>query len=181
MPNDITITIETDGRNFNLKGIPERAFLAFTEKAKRHFPDAGEDAWASVLTDVILAMTTHESYFMTDIPEENSQALEEVLGRVGWSFDQFHAYLLHSAKKDGALRIVSFHEEDVAQVQLGTLIITGLRKTTFDKLEALTKSPTEAVMGLMFKGFERGQITISPETFFAEANRSESSTDSNLS
>lgn len=180
MPDNITITIETDGRNFNLKGIPEQAFLTFVEKSKQHFPDAGEDAWASVLTDVILAMTTHESYFMTDIPKENSLALEDTLARVGWSFDQFHAYLLHAAIKPGALRIVSFHEEDVAKVQTGTLIITGLRKTTFDKLEKVTGSTTESVMGLMFTGFENGQITISPETFFAEASRSGPSANSNM-
>lgn len=177
---DITITIETDGRNFNLKGIPEEAFSIFVEKSKRHFPEAGDDAWASVLTDVILALTTHESYFMTDIPPDNSRALEEVFSRVGWSFEQFHAYLLHSAFKPGALRIISFHEEDNSQVQLGTLIITGLRKSTFDKLEKVTGSKTEEVMGIMFTGFEHGTITITPETFFAETSRPKQHTDSNM-
>lgn len=169
---DITITITVDGRNFNLKGIPEEAFRAFAHNTKKHFPDAGEDAWASALTEVILSFTTYESYFMTDIPEANSKALESVMSRVGWTFEQFHAYLLHSAMKQGALRIVSFEEEDKTQKQLGTIIITGIRKSTFDKLEALTHVQTEVVMGYMFRGFESGEITITPTDVFEKASRS---------
>lgn len=177
MPEQITITITVNGKNFNLSGIPERAFVKFQEQTKRHFPDAGDDAWASALTEVILSFTSYTAYFMTDIPEENSKALEEVMDRVGWTFEQFHAYLLHSALKPGALKIVSFQEKEKTKHQLGTLILTGLRKSTFDKLEELTKVPVEATVGIMFQGFENGEITLTPPTVFAEAVRSGRNTD----
>lgn len=172
MPKDITITITVGDRNYNLEGIPDEAFKAFAQASKKHFPDAGEDAWASVLTDVILSLTTRESYFMTDIPQEYDKALEDVLGRVGWDFSQFHAYLLHSAAKEGALRIISFHEDDKEKIQLGTVIITGLRNSTFQKVQQKLNVPIETMLGFILHALEKGNLEFTPETIFAEANRS---------
>lgn len=171
---EINITISIEGSNYNLQGIPTEAFKVFQRNAKQHFPDAGDDAWASVLTEVILALTTHEAYFMTDIIKENSIALEDVLGRVGWGFSELHAYLLHAALKPGALRIVSFHEKEKNKTQLGTFIITGLRKETLDKLESKLGASAESFMGFMFEGFENGEITVTPETAFKDMEASRS-------
>lgn len=167
MANEVEITITVNGRNHNLQGIPEKAFLHFQENTKRHFPDAGNDAWAHALVEVILSFTTHESYFLSDIPKENSIALEEILKRVGWSFEQLHTYLLHSALKPGALRILSFHEENQERVQLGTLLVTGIRKSTFDKLEKKVEVTSEEFFGLLIQGFEKGVITVTPDDAFS--------------
>lgn len=176
--SDITITITVDGKNYNLKGIPEHAFRAFANNTKRHFPDAGDDAWANAITEMILSFTTNEAYFMTDIPPANNKALDAVLERVGWTFEQLHAYLLHAAMKPDALRIVSFHEEDTKKIQLGTFIVTGLRKSTFDKLEEKTKVKAENVLGLMFQGFENGTVEFTPEDVFLQASGQESNPNS---
>lgn len=182
MPNnDITITITVDGRNYNLKGIPEHAFRAFAQNTKQHFPDAGDDAWANAITEMILSFTTNEAYFMTDIPAANNKALDDVLSKVGWTFEQLHAYLLTAAMKTDALRIVSFREEDTTKVQLGTLLITGLRKSTFEKLEAVTNTAFERVIGLMFQGFENGVVTFTPADIFTAAGGPPGSVDSDLS
>lgn len=170
-PKDITITITVGDRNYNLEGIPEEAFKAFTERSKKHFPNDGEDAWASVITDVILSLTTREAYFMTDIPHEYDEALERVLGRIGWDFGQFHTYLLHSAANENALRVVSFQEDDKSKIQLGTVIITGLRKSTFAKIQDKVKVPIEVMLGYLMYAFENGTIQFTPESVFTEANR----------
>lgn len=179
--SDITITITVDGRNYNLKGIPEHAFRAFAQNTKQHFPDAGDDAWANAITEMILSFTTNEAYFMTDIPAANNKALDDVLSKVGWTFEQLHAYLLTAAMKTDALRIVSFREEDTTKVQLGTLLVTGLRKSTFEKLEAVTNTAFERVIGLMFQGFENGVVTFTPADIFTAAGGPPGSADSDLS
>lgn len=176
--SDITITITVNGRNYNLKGIPEVAFEKFMQNTKRHFPEAGDDAWASALTEVILSFTTNEAYFLTDIPPENNLALQGVLAQVGWTFDQFHVYLLHAAKKEGALRIIAFSEKEEDKSHLGTLIVTGLKKSTFQKLESTVKVKTEVLFGTMMQAFENGTITFDPADAFVQASRPAGDTDS---
>lgn len=168
----VTVKIHVDGQEHQLAGIPPGAWEAFKRAAAKHFPDQ-EHAWAAAITEMILSMTTDTSYFLTGVPQHMSDAMSDTLDRVGWKWDAFHTYLLKSAAIPSAFRIIAFHEPENKKQQFGTLVITGLRKTVFTKIEqAAGVKLAEEVLGKLFQGIEAGTVQIDPKDFFTQTSES---------
>lgn len=160
-----TLDVDSLGKQV-LSGIPLDAWLAFVEQSKVHFPDAGDDAPFMFISEIIVAALTHSSYILTGIPEEISKALDRVVQQVNWTHDQFHVYLLKSAHY-GKLRLVSFTEPGTKQ-EFGTVIITGVKQSTFDKIEKTAGVPVESFFGILINGIENGEMEVSPNGILKE-------------
>lgn len=158
-----TVDVDSMGKQV-LSGIPLDAWLAFVEQAKRHYPDAGDDAPFMFISDVIVAALTHDSFVLTGIPPEISKAMDNIVNQVNWTLDQWFVYSLRSAAK-GQFRMVSFTEPGTPQ-QFGTVMITGVKQSTFDKIEKLTGVPVESFFGMFLNGIENGEMTVSPDDVF---------------
>lgn len=164
MPQQVEVTINIDGTDHRLSGIPTEAWEAFKQQSKIHFPDAKDDAWANFISEIIVAAVSHESYILTDIPPNNSKAMDEILKQVNWTQEQFHVYLLKAALIKDALRLVSFHD---AKQEFGTIIVTGIRPSTFEKIENTLGVPVESFLGILIDGLENGEIKFTPNEAFA--------------
>ena len=166
---DITITIQVDGEDHRLEGIPSDVWKSFQEKAKEHFPNSGDDAWASHLSEVIVATVSKYSYFMTDVPKENADAIHAILQQVNWNWEQFHVYLLKSAILKDNFRIISFHNKDDKENQsFGTLVATGINPIAFSKLEKTTGHSFEKIMATILIGATEGTLTFDEHTTFID-------------
>lgn len=172
MTKEITVTIKIDGDNHRLEGIPAEAWEAFKTESKHHFPDKGDDAWAAYLSSVIMATINSSSYFMTDVPKENAKAISDILGEVGWEWENFHAYLLRAAVIPGALNFVAMHDD---KQHFGTMIITGIRPSVFDKFKNITGHSIRKIFATMMIAAENGTITFDPNTTFVDAINEKSS------
>lgn len=166
MTKEIIVTIKIDGDNHKLEGIPSEAWEAFKLESKHHFPDKGEDAWAAYLSSVIMSTINSSSYFMTDVPKENAAAISKLLNEIGWEWENFHAYLLRAAVIPGALNFVALHDD---KQNFGTVVITGIRPSVFEKLKTATGHSVTKILATMMIAAEEGTITFSPDTTFVDA------------
>lgn len=164
MPQQVEVTITVNGTDHKLSGIPLEAWEAFKQQSKIHFPDAKDDAWANFISEIIVAAVSHESYILTDIPPNNSKAMDTILSQVNWTQEQFHVYLLKSALIKDALRIISFHDK---KQEFGTLVVTGIRPSTFEKIEKVTGVNVENFFGILIDGLENGDVQFTPNEAFA--------------
>lgn len=158
MPKVISLTINEGPDGATVNGIPESVWERFVENAKAHFPDQGDDAWAAYLSEAIFAASggnENVTFFMTDVPKKNAEALDRTLKQVKFSWDAFHAYLLKAAIEPGAIRVISFDPDNF----LGTVIITGLIPSAFNQLEQSTNVPVEALLAAVFNAAAFGQVT----------------------
>ena len=170
MPQQIDITVSESGDTHKLSGIPDIAWTKFSEAAKKHFPDAGEDAWARFLSEVIVAGSGGAdtvTYFMTDVPRDHAEAIEAILRQVGWSWDGFHAYLLRSAFKPSHFRIVSLSDTGKPDF-MGTFIATGLKPEVFSNIEKSTGVSFERIMGTILLACSEGTLRFTPDSAFIE-------------
>lgn len=156
---EFVLGVDELGRQI-MSGIPEDVWQTYVKEAKIHYPDAGEDAPFRLIADLIVSTISHEVYVLTGIPPEVSQALDTRLEAVGWNHDQFHVYLLRSAAKRDMFRLVSFGGDPQ---QFGTILVTGLRKSTFDNIEKVSGVSVEDFLGLLLNGIENGEMEISPD------------------
>lgn len=167
MSKTIKLVIDETDEEVLLSGIPSEAWERFKQAAKKQFPKAGEDAWASFISEVIVAGsggdTESVTYFMTGVPLENATALHNLLSQIGLTWDQFHYLLLSSAVVKDNFRLVNFKGE-----HNGVFIATGLSKNTFDKIEKATGTSFEVVMGTLFVAADNGTITFSPDTTYVK-------------
>ena len=173
MPQLVEIQVDDDGEVHKLSGIPDVAWERFTKAAKKHFPKAGDDAWAQFLSEVIIAGSGGAdtvTYFMTDVPKENAEAMEGMLNNVGWSWDKFHAYMLRAVVQPGQFRLVSFGETGQPD-RYGTFIATGLKAETFSKLEAITKVSFERMMATVLLAAAEGTLRFTPDAQFVEPTK----------
>lgn len=170
MPQRLDIGVNETGDVHKIDGIPDIAWKKFAAAAKIHFPDAGEDAWARFLSEVIVAGSGGAdtvSFFMTDVPREYAEDLANIFDQVRWSWDRFHAYLLRSAHEPGMLRLISLSDTG-KQDHMGTFIATGLKRETFDKMEAATGVSFERIMGTLLLACAEGTLTFQPDAKFIE-------------
>lgn len=163
--SSLTLTINEGKEGAEITGIPAEVWERFKVNAQKQFPES-TDAWAAFLSEVILSVGggTNKvmTYFLTDVPVENADALEARLAQAEWQWDEFHTYLLQAALKPKAVRVISFKNEDGSRPP-GTLIITGLRQAAFDQIEKKTGRTFEQVMGLFFHAASIGEVTVSGE------------------
>lgn len=160
-----TVDVDSLGKQV-LSGIPLDAWLAFVEQSKVHFPDAGEDAPFMFISEIIVAALTHESFVLTGIPPETSKAMDAIVNQVNWTLDQWFVYNLRSAAK-GQFRMVSFTEPGTPQ-EFGTITITGVKQSTFDKIEKMAGVPVESFFGILINGIENGEMEVSPNGILKE-------------
>lgn len=173
MPQSVEIQVHEEGEIHRLTGIPDVAWERFRTAAKKHFPKAGEDAWAQFISEVIVAGSGGAdavTYFMTDVPRENAEAMEKILQNVGWSWDKFHAYLLRAVVQPGQVRLISFGETGQPD-RYGTLIATGLKAETFEKLEAITKVSFERMIATILLAAAEGTLRFTPDAQFVEPTK----------
>lgn len=161
---NIGIGVDNQGTR-RLSGIPEDAWEAFERNAKVHFPDAGDNAWAHMISEIIVASIGRSTFILTDIPEKNNLAFEALLKRVNWAPDQFFVYLLTAAVKNNLLRILSFIDQPQ---EFGTIIITGIRPSTLNKLEQQVGVTTEDYFGLLLNAIEAGEMKVDPPDAFTK-------------
>lgn len=162
-PSKLTLTINEGKEGAEITGIPSDVWERFKVNAKKQFPASGDDAWANFLSEAILSVGggTHEvmTYFLTDVPVQNADALEKRFHQASWQWDEFHTYLLQSALIDKALRVIGFKNEDGTRSP-GTLIITGLRNAAFEQIEKKTGRTFEQVMGMFFHAASTGTVEV---------------------
>jgi hypothetical protein len=143
-----------------IEDIPAEFWANFKERCKVNFPDRGDDAWAYFISEVILAVgggtEAVTSYFMTDVPRANAEALEDTLAQANLKWDMFHAYLLHIATKPRHLRVINFNGNEQ-----GTFIATGVPMKAFDAIEKASGAGVEDFMAALFTAANEGQITLS--------------------
>lgn len=168
----LTITVDDgdSGVEHSLSGIPSTAWERFRENAKAHFPKSGDDAWASFLSEVILSVSGGDAsvtYFMTDVPRENAEALDAILKQMGFTWDKFHAYLLRSALKEAHTRVIRLVEPN-GDIPYGVFIATGLKPELFAKIEQATGKSFEIVLGSILLAAQEGTLQFSPESTFVE-------------
>lgn len=154
------LVINEDTKEASIAGIPDEIWEQFKVNAKVHFPDQKEDAWAAFLSEVILSVgggtTDSETYFMTDIPRKNHEALGKIFGQAGWKFEQFHTYLLRIAVGPNMLRMINFGTDKIAP---GTLIVTGITPEAFRNIEESSKLSVEDIFAAVFNGAAKGHVT----------------------
>ncbi len=164
----LRIVVDENEDGGTVEGIPAEAWNRFRDAAKRQFPDAGDDAWARFLSEVIMAGAGGDdnfvTYFMTSVPIEYARALHEELNHVQFSWDKFHAYLLHSAVKQGNFRMVRFHDT----ANMGTFIGVGLDPKMFDKVQEVTGKPFEIVMATLFAAASNGTLKFADDNAWLE-------------
>lgn len=169
MPKTITLGISETDDQISIQGIPDEVWKQFKTNAKAQFPDSGEDAWASYLSEVIVSGSKNSdtvTYFMTGVPRDNAKALEILLAQTKFTWDQFHAYLLHSAIKKDNFRLIRFHNGNQHD---GVFIATGLDIKAFKKIEEATEKTFEQVMATFINAATNGTITFSPDTTYLES------------
>lgn len=163
----VKVIVDDNEESSSIEGIPTEAWLRFKEASKLQFPEAGEDAWARFLSEVIMAGAGGDknfvTYFMTSVPLKFAESIHAVLDQVKFTWDKFHAYLLHSASKPNNMRVVRFHGEDT-----GTFVIAGVDPAAFDKIEKATGRSFENVMATLFAAAADGTITFAPENTYLE-------------
>ncbi len=164
----LRIVVDDGSDGGTIEGIPAEAWDRFKSAAALQFPDAGEDAWARFLSEVVMAGAGGDNdfvtYFMTSVPLEYATALHNILNQVKFSWDKFHAYLLHSAVKNDNFRIVRFHDTG----NMGTFVAVGLDPQLYSKVEEATGKSFEIVMATVLAAAANGTITFSPETTYLE-------------
>lgn len=164
----IVVDDGTDGGT--IEGIPSEAWDRFRAAAKLQFPDAGEDAWARFLSEVVIAGAGGDdklvTYFMTGVPIQYAQAVHTLLENVQFTWDKFHAYLLHASIIPDNVRMVRFHNDE--QKNTGVFMAFGLDKNAFAKVEDATGRSFETVMATLLGAAAVGTLTFSPETTFLE-------------
>jgi hypothetical protein len=173
MPQLVEIQVNEDGETHRLSGIPDVAWERFTKAAEKHFPKAGKDAWAQFLSEVIVAGSGGAdavTYFMTDVPRANAEAMEKLLANVGWSWDKFHAYLLRAVAIDNSCRLIAFGETGQPD-RYGTLIITGIKQEAWANLERVSGTSVERLMATFMLAATEGTLRFSPDADFAKPTK----------
>src|SRR5260221_4382663 len=162
---EVKLTINEGPEGNTIDDIPSDIWSNFKERAKKNFPDRGDDAWAYFLSEVILAVGggTNEvvSYFMTDVPIANARALEDALAQANLKWDIFHAYLLTVAVKRANLRIINFSSPE--RQEFGTFIATGIPLNSFAQIEKVSGGSFEDFMAALFLASSEGIITLTGE------------------
>lgn len=168
--SSITIRVSVEGDNgpFVLEDIPETAWKQFEEKAKAHFPKS-QDPWASAITEFIIALGggdgNRRTFIMTDVPNDMAKAMDDKLAEVDWTWDRLHAYLLKAVSAD-QLKIIAMQS---SPQNFGTVLITGIDPDMFDRMQKLHPNLTvERYMGTLIPMLTYGELSIDPETKFAE-------------
>lgn len=156
-----TLRINEGPEGGSIEDIPQEQWDLFLKNSKEHFPKEGENAWAAVLSEVILSIAggTDKSVttFMTDIPRANADALADVLSQVNLTWDRFYAYMLNAALKNGHIQIANFPDKPE---QMGMLIVLGIRPHVFSHIEKNTgHSLTSLVAGIIQVADNGGTIT----------------------
>ncbi len=159
---------DKDGEGYaEIEGIPTEAWQRFKENAKVQFPKSGDDAWASFLSEVIVAGSGGDgenvTYFMTGVPITYAQAIQRLFQQVELSWEQFHAILLQTAVLPDQFRITRFHGE-----HKGIFIALGLDPAAFANMQDKTQHSFEVVMSTLLAAAASGTITFSPDTTYLE-------------
>jgi hypothetical protein len=165
----LVISIGDDERESSLEGIPQEAWERFKVSAAKQFPQA-EDGWATFLSEVIMACSGGDetvTYFMTDVPKENADAIGHLFGLAGYSWDRFHAYLLRAVVEPRRVRLINFNTE--GRQEFGTVLVTGLDPSTFTRLEDATGVSFERVLASILLAAKDGTLEFRPETQFVES------------
>lgn len=159
-----TLRINEGPNGASIDDIPQEQWDRFLENAKEHFPKEGENAWAACLSEVIFAIAGGNdktvTQFMTDIPRKNADALADILGQINFTWDSFHAYLLHAAVQQGNIQLANFPD---TPANMGMLVILGIRPHVFEHIEKSTgHSLTSLVAGIIQVADNGGTITYAP-------------------
>lgn len=165
---ELKVIVDDNEGGGTIEGIPPEAWARFKNAAKVQFPDAGDDAWARFLSEVIMAGAGGDdkfvTYFMTSVPLEYATALHSILNQVQFSWDKFHAYLLHSAAKQDNFRVVRFHDTD----HMGTFLALGIDPVLYTKVQEATGKSFEIVMATFLAAAANGTLKFSPEATYLE-------------
>lgn len=165
---EVTLTVsDTNGRDYSIKGFPASVMDDLVKRiAPKHFPNSPEP-WATYISEAIFAAVGGGSrtYFLTDVPDEVAQAMDNLLAQVGWKWDNLHSYLLRAAYGN-KIRLISFRGKEGEEQEFGTVIITGVKQGAFDKVALATGREDinfERMMATFMEAITEGNIKFTPK------------------
>lgn len=124
---DLITTATSEDNKYRISGIPDKLWEIFTRHAKEIMPEKGNNAWASLLTEMIQSHIEGNwySFIMTEIPLEARDALAKVCNDAGLSSDALIGLLFKRAM-DENLHVMNMVRTEDPEAERKTMVITGI-------------------------------------------------------